>query len=152
MEHYFASDSGSLPVSPFAPPLGVIPAPPYNYVVMLTTGKEDGGKRATLAFSTACSAIAMDMNPHVFLVGDGSYWAYEGHTHGIHAAGFPPLEELVENYLDLGGNLYLCSACDQVCSVIPNDNHAPPSKRAGIEPRGLASILHYTVGGCSVTF
>ncbi|MEB4591931.1 DsrE family protein [Candidatus Thiothrix sp. Deng01] len=123
-----------------------------HYVVVLTSGKEDGGKRATLAFAAACSAAAMDMNPHVFLIGDGSYWAYEGHTHGIHAAGFPPLEDLVENYLDLGGNLYVCSACDQVCSVAPDNSFPLPAKRVGIEPRGLASVLQYTVSGGSITF
>lgn len=123
-----------------------------HYVVLLASGKEDGGKRATLAFSAACSAVAMDMNPHLFLVGDGSYWAYEGHTHGIHAAGFPPLEDLVVDYLDLGGNLYICSACDQVCSILPNNAGGLLRKRAGVEPRGLASVLQYTVGGCSITF
>lgn len=123
-----------------------------NYVVMLTSGKEDGGKRATIAFSAACSAVAMDMNPHVFLIGDGSYWAYEGHTQGIHTTGFPPLEELVEMYIELGGNLYVCSACDLVCSAQPDTNKHPPVKRAGVEPRGLASVLQYTVAGCSITF
>ncbi|MDQ5768821.1 DsrE family protein [Thiothrix subterranea] len=124
---------------------------PRHYVVILATGNEDAGKRATLAFSTACSAMAMDMNPHVFLVGDGSFWAYEGHTHGIHAPGFPPLEELVSNYLELEGKLYICSACDQVCSLLPDQDHLP-IKRTGVEPRGLASVLHYTVNGASITF
>ncbi|OQX13226.1 MAG: hypothetical protein BWK73_12610 [Thiothrix lacustris] len=123
----------------------------YNYVILLASGNEDGGKRATLAFSTACSAAAMDMTTHVFLVGDGSFWAYEGHTHGIHAPGFPPLEELVSNYLELGGQLYICSACDQVCSLLPDQDHLP-TKRAGVELRGLASVLHYTVNGTSITF
>ncbi len=124
----------------------------HNYLVLLTSGNEDGGKRATLAFSTACSAVAMDMTPHLFLVGDGSFWAYEGHTQGIHASGFPPLEELVESYLELGGNLYVCSACDQVCSLLPDQSGQSLIKRLGVEPRGLASVLHYTVNGSSVTF
>jgi predicted peroxiredoxin len=124
----------------------------HNYLVLLTSGNEDGGKRATLAFSTACSAVAMDMTPHLFLVGDGSFWAYEGHTHGIHASGFPPLEELVESYLELGGNLYICSACDQVCSLLPDQHGQSLIKRLGVEPRGLASVLHYTVNGSSITF
>ncbi len=122
-----------------------------HYVVILATGNEDAGKRATLAFSAACSAMAMDMNPHVFLVGDGSFWAYEGHTHGIHAPGFPPLEELVSNYIELEGKLYICSACDQVCGLLPDHNQIL-IKRAGVEPRGLASVLHYTVNGSSITF
>lgn len=123
-----------------------------HYVVILASGKEDGGKRATLAFSAACSVAAMDMNPHVFLIGDGSYWAYEGHTFGVHAAGFPPLDDLVESYLEIGGNLYICSACDQVCSVIPDRNGGLPNKRVGIQPSGLANILQYTANGCSITF
>ena len=54
-----------------------------NYVIMLKSGLDDGGKRATLAFSAACSARAMDLKTQVFLIGDGSHWAYEASTEVI---------------------------------------------------------------------
>ena len=129
----------------------LLPETPRNYVVILASGPEDGGKRATLAFSVACSAAAMDMVPHVFLIGDGSYWAYQGHTDTIHSPGFPPLEELVNSYLELEGSLYVCSACDSVCAM-PHVNGSLPSKRPGVQVRGLPSVLQHMVNGSSVTF
>lgn len=45
---------------------------------MLTSGNDDGGKRATLAYTAATCAAAMDRRTIMFLVGDGAHWAYEG--------------------------------------------------------------------------
>lgn len=122
-----------------------------NYVVMLTADNADGGKRATLAFSAACAAIAMDLNPIVFLIGDGAYWAYEGASDDIVAKGFPPLRELMDTFFELGGNVYICAACDQVCSV-PDEVGTVKQRLPAIQPRGLAAILTHMVGGTSVTF
>ena len=123
-----------------------------NYVIMLTSGLDDGGKRATLACSAACSARAMEFKTQVFLIGDGSHWAYEGSADGIRQKGFPALEDLVQSYLELGGQIFVCSACDSVCTLPLDEHDRPLQKRAGIEARGLASILSYTVEGTSVTF
>lgn len=122
-----------------------------TYVLVLATGLDDGGKRATLAFSTACSALAIDMPTHFFLVGDGSHWAYQGHAELIHQAGFPALTELMDTYLELGGKLYICSTCDQVCSL-PMVDGAILLRRPGVELRGLVSILDYAAEGSIITF
>lgn len=124
--------------------------PKHSYVIVLATGFEDQGKRATLAFSAACSALAIDRPTHVFLVGDGSHWAYEGHAEPIHQTGFPALQELIEAYLELGGKLYICSACDQVCSLPLNG--VVLTRRAGVEARGLVSILDYAADATTITF
>lgn len=121
-------------------------------VVMLTTGAEDGGKRATLAFSAACSAVSMDAKTKVFLIGDGAHWGYADRTDHIHQNGFPPLEELISAFQDLGGEVLLCSACDQVCSI-PGDGESHATvRRDGIRAAGLASVLSDIYGGSSVTF
>ncbi|TXH70645.1 MAG: hypothetical protein E6Q83_05220 [Thiothrix sp.] len=122
-----------------------------SYVIVLATGLEDHGKRATLAFSAACSALAIDRPTYVFLVGDGSHWAYEGHADAIHQAGFPALNELIDTYLELDGKLYICSACDQVCSL-PLTDGAVLVRRQGIEVRGLVSILDYAAHSSTITF
>ena len=128
-----------------------LPQPPRNYVIVLATGLEDQGKRATLAFSAACSALALDKPTHLFLAGDGSHWADEGHAELIHQAGFPALAELMDTYLELEGKLYLCSACDQVCSL-PLVAGANLVRRAGVEIRGLVSILDYAADATTITF
>ncbi|MES9945364.1 MAG: DsrE family protein [Candidatus Thiodiazotropha sp.] len=123
-----------------------------NYVVVLSSGAEDGGKRATLAFSAACTAMAMDLDTQLFLVGDGSHWAYQGSCEGISQKGFPALASLMENFVELDGKIFVCSACDTVCSLPQDSEGKPLLRQAFIQPRGLASILEHMVGGSSITF
>ena len=116
-----------------------------QYAVILASGAEDGGMRATLALAAACAAQAMDLDTIVFLLGDGAFWAYDGHAERVHAPGFPALADLIEAFVEAGGQLQLCSACDANCA-------APGTRRREIHVRGLASLLSHTVGGSAVTF
>lgn len=122
-----------------------------NSVIMLVSGPEDGGRRATLAFAAACTALSLDLTAQVFLVGDGSHWAYVGASDGVHRQGFPPLRELMDTFLDLGGEVSVCSACDGVCSL-PGTDGEMRRRRMEIQPRGLAAVLARLVGGSSLTF
>jgi predicted peroxiredoxin len=122
-----------------------------GYVVMLTAGQEDGGKRAILAFSLACTAQSMGRNTIIFMIGDGAHWAYEGHATAIDVAGFPPLDELMESFIELGGELYVCSACDKVCSM-PTGGGMPLTRKPEVQPLGLASLLPHLEGARSITF
>ena len=116
-----------------------------QYAVILASGAEDGGMRATLALAAACAAQAMDLDTIVFLLGDGAFWAYDGHAERVHAPGFPALADLIESFVEAGGELQLCSACDATCVQ-------PGTRRREIHVRGLASLLSHAVGGSAVTF
>ncbi len=120
------------------PPVG---SPREKLTVVLASGPEDGGMRATLALCAAVTALCLEQQVEVFLAGDGAFWAYEGRTDGIQRNGFPALETLMENLVDLGGAIYVCSACDQVCGITAGEAVEPPRRRTGIEPRGLAAVL-----------
>jgi len=121
-------------------------------VVLLTTGRDDDGKRATLAFTAATCAAAMDKRTIIFMVGDGAYWAYEGRTAGVRQKGFPLLGELMDFLIEMGGEMYVCSTCDEVCSV-PSDDEAEDLKRhPAIQPRGMSAVLSDMTDGHAVTF
>jgi len=113
---------------------------------MLTSGGEDQGTRATLAFSAACTALSLDFDTRVFLVGDGGHWAYEESCGGIARPGFPPLAELVDTFLEMGGRIYLCAACDAPGSP------APRQRRHKVQSLSLAPVLSHMVGSTTVTF
>lgn len=123
-----------------------------NYAVILASGAEDGGKRATLALSAACTAQAMDLTTILFLVGDGVHWGYEGRAEEVHAPGFPPLADLMEAFIECGGQVFLCSACDALCALPTHADGATPRRRRYVRPQGLAAVLSHTVGGGSLTF
>lgn len=122
------------------------------YTVILASGTEDGGKRATLALSMACTALSMELNTHLFLVGDGSYWAYQGHAAGVHVAGFPALDELLESFVDLGGHLAVCSTCNQVLCHAPDSRDKVLRRRPGVQVQGMATLTEHLVRGRAVTF
>ena len=123
-----------------------------SYAVLLTSGPQDGGKRATLALAAACTAQAMELDTIVFLIGDGAHWAYDGHAEEIHSPGFPALADLIESFAESGGQILLCSACDAVCAAPTDTGGRPLTRRGDVRPRGLASVLSHTVKGASVTF
>lgn len=123
-----------------------------HYTVILASGVQDGGKRATLAASMACTALSMDLTTHLFMIGDGSHWAYAGHADGIQVPGFPALEELLDSFVLLGGDLCLCSACDQALCHAPDATGSRLRHREGAHVQGMASVLEHMMLGQSVTF
>jgi predicted peroxiredoxin len=123
-----------------------------NYAVILASGPQDGGKRATLAFAAACTARAMNLNTIVFLVGDGAHWGHDGHADGVHAPGYPALNDLMDSFLESGGQILLCSACAATCYVSSGAEGQSPARRRDIRIQGLASVLSHTAKGSSMTF
>jgi predicted peroxiredoxin len=121
-------------------------------LVLLTSGHEDGGKRATLAYTAACTSAAMGKRTQIFLACDGSFWGYRGREEGIMVTGFPPLEELMESFCELGGKVYICSACDGVCAVQCGEEEQDLVRHAWVQPRGMAAVLDMLEGGNSLTF
>lgn len=123
-----------------------------TFVVLLMTGNSDGGRRATLAFTAATCAAAMNKRTILFLAGDGAHWAYEGRTSGVRQNGFPALDELMESLVEMGGEIYVCSACDQVCSVAGGIEAAGMARHPAVHPRGMSALLPDISEGRSVTF
>jgi predicted peroxiredoxin len=123
-----------------------------SYTIILASGPEDGGKRATIALSMACTALSMELPTLVFMIGEGSYWAYEGHADGIQTNGFPALTELFDSFIDLGGNLAVCSTCNHTICHAPSQLERALVRRNGVDILGMASVMDRLLQGRVVTF
>ena len=127
----------------------VMPQPAQSLTIMLMSGTEDGGKRATLAFVAALSAAAMERPVQVFLAGDGAIWGDPDQADRVEMPGFPPLAELIQEYLDLGGVLLVCSTCEHFCSA----RSATVGRRwSELQVRGMAALLESQRDGYSLSF
>lgn len=81
-----------------------------RFVVSLTYAK-DNPDRATVAFVVASAAIGSDQETVVFLSIDGVRLSQKGYAETIHEEGFAALADLIKNYTEAGGLIYVCSPC-----------------------------------------
>lgn len=78
--------------------------------VSITHAKDDVDK-ATVGFVIANASIASDQETVVFLSSEGARLAEEGYADDLHEEGFAPLKELITNYAEAGGTIWVCSPC-----------------------------------------
>ncbi|NOY82659.1 MAG: DsrE family protein [Kiritimatiellaeota bacterium] len=114
-----------------------------SIMVVLTTGKQDRGTRATLAFSWACAGLALGKNVAVYLTMDGTIWAIQNSEQGVEVGGFEPLANYLEQFFALGGELLVCAPCSEFyCSF---DRAAMRGKlRSEATLVGLATVVART--------
>ncbi|MFN0300460.1 MAG: DsrE family protein [Burkholderiales bacterium] len=83
---------------------------PGKFVISLTCGKDNTDK-ATVAFVVANAAVASDKDTVVFLNIEGVHLSQKGYADSIHEEGFAPLKELMTNFVNAGGKMFVCSPC-----------------------------------------
>ena len=81
-------------------------------VIIATHGCEDP-ERACLPFVLANASLAMDIHAVVILQGTAVTLAKKGCYEHVFSAGLPPLKELVDSFIELGGTFLVCSPCIQ---------------------------------------
>ena len=81
-----------------------------KFAVSLTNAKNDTD-RATVGFVVANAAAGSDQETMVFLSTEGARLAEEGYADDIHEEGFSPLKELMSNFVEAGGVIWVCSPC-----------------------------------------
>lgn len=118
-------------------------------MIVLTTGKQDRGARATLAFSWACSALALGKTTSLFMTMDGTIWAMKKAVDGVQVDGFEPLSNYLETFISLGGKLLVCAPCTEYyCSV--DSSIGPTVLIEGAELAGLATVVAAAGQKCTV--
>ena len=81
-----------------------------KFLVSLTNAKNDIDK-ATVGFVVANAAVASGQETVIFLNVEGAYLASKGYADDIHEEGFAPLKQLMDQFIEAGGTLWVCSPC-----------------------------------------
>ena len=81
-----------------------------NFCVNLTHSIDDPD-RATVALVVANAAAASGKNTMIFLSSEGVRLAAKGIAAGIHEEGFQPMADLLKNFVQAGGAIWVCSPC-----------------------------------------
>jgi predicted peroxiredoxin len=81
-----------------------------HIVYVLTKGPENADI-ALLPFMHAVGALASDIDASVVLMASAVLLAQNGTAEHVVMSGKPPLSELLKNFFELGGKLYLCTPC-----------------------------------------
>lgn len=107
-----------------------------------THGKDDV-ERASLAFVVANVARSSNQQATVLLTIDGVWVATQGYTDGLQANGFAPLGELIQQFVDAGGRIWVCGACAKPRNIT-TDNLIE-----GAEMIGAATAVEALVNGAN---
>ena len=80
-------------------------------IVYIVTHAGEDPERASLPFVLANAAQVMDVEAVVALQGTAVFLATDHCLDHVFAAGLPPLRTLVDNFLEAGGRLLVCTPC-----------------------------------------
>jgi len=88
-------------------------------IVIISTQGPEEPERASLPFVVANGALAMDVKAVVVLQGNAVTLAKKGTNEHVFAGGFPPLKELMDNFVAQGGEILLCTPCIKGRQIAP---------------------------------
>lgn len=80
-------------------------------IVIIATHAGEDPERATFPFVMGNASYAMDEEATIVLQGSGVFLAKEGYAEHVHASGFDPLKKLINDFIELGGKIYVCAPC-----------------------------------------
>ena len=81
-----------------------------KFCVSITHAKDNTDK-ATVGFVVANAAVGSGKETLVFLSVEGVRLAQKGYAEDIREEGFAPLKDLMKNFVEAGGEIYVCSPC-----------------------------------------
>jgi predicted peroxiredoxin len=118
-----------------------------NMLIILTTGPEDRGNRATLAFAMGVAACISGVHATLYMTMGGTFWSRENAHARVHIEGFEPLATYVEQFSEVGGQIMVCSPCNEFYCSIASDSGLLP----GAQLVGLTTIVDLALSSSVVT-
>ena len=85
-----------------------------------THGKDEP-ERATLPFVAASIAAASGQEAVVVCTIDAVWLGTNGGAVGVQADGLPPLQALLDEFVNAGGSVWLCSSCTKPRGIAEQD-------------------------------
>ena len=112
-------------------------------MVQSTHGKDDV-ERASLAFVVANTALSAGQEATILLTIEGVRVATKGYADELQAKGFGPLKDLVTQFINNRGQLWVCGACAKPRDITAED------LVPGAEIVGAANAVEAMVNGARV--
>ena len=121
-----------------------------KHLIILSTGRSDSGKKATLALQIGIGALAVGDEANLYLAMDGACWGFRQCSAGIGIPEDRKVSEYVADFQELGGHIMLCSRCAEgLCG------EQCPTERDmldGVEYAGMATIAELACESTVYTF
>jgi predicted peroxiredoxin len=96
-------------------------------IVFISTVGPENQEKATIPFVIATAAQTVDVKVVMILQASAVLLAKKGAAENVHAQGLMQLNKLMETFVELGGELLLCSPCVKE-RAIKEDELVPGSK------------------------
>ncbi len=85
------------------------------------THASDDPERATLSFIVGNVAASADQEAVVLLTIEGVWLATRGRADGVQKEGFPALQEVLQQFVSNGGQIWACGTCTKPRGITDAD-------------------------------
>lgn len=116
-------------------------------LMLSITHAQDNTDKATVGFVVANASVASGVETVVFLSTEGVYLSQNGYANDIHEDGFAPLKQLMADFAEFGGIIWVCSPCFKKRDL-DEDNLVEAATIVG----GAKAVEFLTTGGSCITY
>jgi len=114
-----------------------------KFLINCSNGK-DNLERATVSFIMALSAASNNAETAVFATSDAADLCVIGGTDNLVAPGYEPLSDLVNDFIENGGKIWLCPVCAKAKGISAQD------LRHGVELAGVPRTMEFVAKGAQL--
>ena len=112
-----------------------------GHILIPNSNGKEHVERASLALVAANTALVSGQQATVLLTIEGVRVATRGYAQGLQAEGFPPLDDLLTQFVNGNGTLWVCGACAKPRQITAAD------LLPGAQIIGAATVIEALVSG-----
>ncbi len=111
------------------------------------THAKDNTDKATVGFVIANASVASGVETVVFLSTEGVHLSQNGYADDIHEEGFAPMKQMMADFAEVGGTIWVCSPCFKKRNL-DEENLVENAIIVG----GAKAVEFLITGGSSITY